>query len=428
MFHATVRRIRASAVRITQKCKSKDCVLNMSPRGHRCLSTSPCLFGKVLPRIKPRVVHEIAGLEPITYADRMHFVPGLAKPKFPEWDRGWKEPNHYQSPKLEDMPLHKDKPCYIFNQRTNVLEGVRQALWLSKSVIIKGLPAQIVQLPEDPANQIENQDERVQNVIKYSRMWDTTGHRPPRDRFCPSLLHNLLHLCGGLQVTHPELGKRILADKYSLAATWRRGEDVFQVRGQNGLLLNSMTPLPMVAGEEQIQSTVDQALETFYPIAPTIDLQCTRVYQEKNDTGFRENYPFPHAHTLFLMEVGNTPKLLPEQLRAKMVMFTFGNALARAQALYGKEPRVLEKPIVVQSVATNGRLFQFVVFQLNTTDLQSDSGVKNLAWVDEDQPLYEFVKIRPLIKKKVVQVPAGLSGYQPNTFKKFLGLYLHGAV
>lgn len=59
---------------------------------------------------------------------------------------------------------------------------------------------------------------------------------------------------------------------------------------------------------------------------------------------------------------------------------------------------------MVQSVATNGRLFQFVVFQLNTTDLQSDSGVKNLAWVDEDQPLYEFAKVKPLIKKKVVQV------------------------
>lgn len=60
---------------------------------------------------------------------------------------------------------------------------------------------------------------------------------------------------------------------------------MFQVRGQNGLLLNSMTPVPVLAGEEQIQSTADQALETFYPIAPTIDLQCTHVYQEKNDTG-----------------------------------------------------------------------------------------------------------------------------------------------
>lgn len=65
---------------------------------------------------------------------------------------------------------------------------------------------------------------------------------------------------------------------------------------------------------------------------------------------------------------------------------------------------MLEKPIVVQGVATNGRVFQFVVFQLNSTDLESDAGVKNLVWLDADRPLYDFAKVRPLIKKKVVKV------------------------
>lgn len=123
MFNATVQSVRTSTPKITQK---SDClnVLNISAYGYRSLSTSSCLNGKVVPRKKPRVVHEIAGLEPITYADRMHYVPGLAKPTFPEWNSGWKEPRYYKSPKQEDMTLHKDKPCYIFNQRTNVLEGI----------------------------------------------------------------------------------------------------------------------------------------------------------------------------------------------------------------------------------------------------------------------------------------------------------------
>lgn len=88
-----------------------------------------------------------------------------------------------------------------------------------------------------------------------------------------------------------------------------------------------------------------------------------------------------------------------------------------------KEPRVLEKPIVVQSVATNGRLFQFVVFQLNTTDLQSDSGVKNLVWVDEDQPLYGFAKVWPFIKKKVVKVK---SRVRSDTFTLSIKIALYG--
>ncbi|KAK6302538.1 hypothetical protein J4Q44_G00268930 [Coregonus suidteri] len=298
-----------------------------------------------------------------------------------------------------------------------------------KSKLTKGLPDKVLSLSENAANQIENQDERVQNAIRHARFWDTTEERPPREKFCVALLRSLIHLCGSLQVSHPGLGRRIMAEKYSLAATWSRGEDLFQVRGQNGLLLNSMAPLPVLAGKEEVQSTADHVLETFYPISPTIDLQSVQVYEELNHTGFKEDYPYPHAHTLFLLEAGDTPvTLLPEQLRAKMIMFAFGNALARAQTLHGTKPGVLEKPIVVQSVATNGRMFQYVVFQLNTTDLQADEGVKNQVWVEDDQLLYDFAKVRPLIKKRVVQIPPGLSGYKPETFQKFLSLYLHGAV
>ncbi|XP_066508300.1 large ribosomal subunit protein mL37-like [Hoplias malabaricus] len=393
---------------------------------HRSLCLSAALCARP-PRPKPREVPHISGLPRISYAERMHYVPGLAKPELQQWERGWKDPNHNTSPPPEHMELYRDKPCYIYNQRTNPLEGVRQALWLTKAKLVSGLPDQILSLAEDPANQIKDQDERVQNAIRHARLWDTTESQPSRERFCPSLLYNLLHLCGGLQVTHPALSRRILAYKYILAASWSRGEDLFQIRGQNGLLLNSMTPLPAMAGPEEIQSTAEHVLETFYPISPTIDLQSTNVYQLKNSTGFRDDYPYPHAHTLYVMEAGNTPRLLPEQLRAKMIMFSFGNALARARALYGNECGVLEKPIVVQSVATNGHLFQFVVFQLNTMSLEEDIGVKNLAWVDADQPLYDFARVQPLIKKKVVQIPAGLSGYQPETFKKFLALYLNGA-
>lgn len=39
--------------------------------------------------------------------------------------------------------------------------------------------------------------------------------------------------------------------------------------------------------------------------------------------------------------------------------------------------RVLDHPITVQAVGTNGRVFHFVVFQLNTTDLSGDEGIKN---------------------------------------------------
>ncbi|TKS80393.1 39S ribosomal protein L37, mitochondrial [Collichthys lucidus] len=401
------------------------------PQARRHFSVSRCLTAKVPPPRTPRERVHIPGLERVTYGERMHYVPGLTKPVHPPWEKDYKDPRHYKSPPAHEMRLYKEKPCYVYNQRTSALEGVRQALWLTKTKMISGLPPQLLSLAENPANQIPDQDERVQNAIKHARFWDTTQLRPGKVKYSNTLLLNLLHLCAALQPSHPVIGRRILAEKYSLAATWKRGKDLFQIRGQNGLLHNCMDPLPEVSGKQEVSDTVDHIVETFYPVSPTIDLQKVHVYKEDvNCLGFRDDYPYPHAHTLFFLEDADANcKLRPEQFRAKMVMFAFGNALARAHKLYGTQPQhVLDRPVTVQAVGSNGRIFQFLVFQLNTTDLSEDDGIKNQVWLDENVELYDFAKVRPLIKKKQVKVPAGLAGYKPETFTKFLALYLHGAV
>ncbi|KAK7944360.1 hypothetical protein WMY93_000088 [Mugilogobius chulae] len=395
----------------------------------RHFSLQRCLGARPSPRKPPRERVDIPGLEKITYADRMHYVPGLAKPENPPWERDYKDPHHYYSPKISDMPLFKEQPCYLFHQKTNAMEGVQQALWLTKTKLIDGLPPRLLSLAEDPANQIPDQDERVKNAIKHARFWDTTEPRPVQQRYSKVLLQNLLHLCASLQPSHPALGRRILSENYSLAATWKRGQDLFQIRGMNGLLYTSMDPLPVLLEPQDVEETKEHVLETFYPVSPTIDLQQVNVYHhEKNSTGFQEGYPYPHAHTLFFHDQkSKLCTLRPEQFRAKMLMFTFGNALARAN-LHTEPQSLLERPVVVQAVGTNGRYFHFLVFQLNTTDLSEDSGVKNLVWMEKDLELYEYAKVRPLIKKKQVQVPAGLAGYNPQTFHRFLSLYLNGAV
>lgn len=53
-------------------------------------------------------------------------------------------------------------------------------------------------------------------------------------------------------------------------------------------------------------------------------------------SGFTADYAYPHPHTLYFLEGGDDScKLQPEQVRAKMLMFAFGNALACSRKLYG---------------------------------------------------------------------------------------------
>ncbi|XP_027554809.1 39S ribosomal protein L37, mitochondrial [Neopelma chrysocephalum] len=327
-------------------------------------------------------------LDTITCAGRQHHIPGLAWPRFPPWDRCWHDPWHSRGPRYEEMPLYKERGCYICHQRVRMLEGVRQAQWLTKTKLVEGLPLSVQSILDNPAHGLQEHEEQVKDAISHSRFWDTTEVAPKRDRFWK----------------YPALSKRMLARNYRIAATWERESILLQVRGLNGILMNSMAPIPPVASKEEILATKEHVLETFHPILPTIDLQEVNVYKELNDTGFRDGYPYSHPHTLFFLEsaIICPDRFRPEQLRAKMLMFAFGNALAKAKVLYGNDPKVLEQPIVVQSIGTDGQLFQFMVFQLNTTDLVSSDGIKNLVWIDSDQKLYETAQCVPKIKKRVV--------------------------
>lgn len=60
---------------------------------------------------------------------------------------------------------------------------MRQALWLTKTKLIPNLPPQLLSLADNPANQIQDQDERVQNAIKHARFWDTTVARPDKLKY-----------------------------------------------------------------------------------------------------------------------------------------------------------------------------------------------------------------------------------------------------
>uniref|UniRef100_A0A8C0CS87 Large ribosomal subunit protein mL37 n=1 Tax=Balaenoptera musculus TaxID=9771 RepID=A0A8C0CS87_BALMU len=377
----------------------------------------------------PDRVYEIPGLEPITYAGKMHFMPGLARPVFPPWDPGWTPPKFRRLPPLHEHPLYKDQACYVFHQRCRLLEGVKQALWLTKTKLIEGLPEKVLSLADDPRNHIENQDECVLNVIFHARLWHSTEDIPKRETYCPVIVDSLIQLCKSRSQASFS-GQTDLCPNNTLSTTWNRGSTLIQVHGSSGAQLNAKDPLPPIASREEVEATKNHVLETFYPISPTVGLQECNVYDVNDDTGFREGYPYPYPHTLYLLESANLRphRFQPDQLRAKMILFAFGNALAQARLLYGNDTKVLEQPVVVQSVGTDGRVFQFLVLQLNTTDLASDEGVKNLVWLDSDQLLYAHFWCLPVVRRKAVVEPVGPTGFQPETFRKFLALYLHGAV
>lgn len=65
------------------------------------------------------------------------------------------------------------------------------------------------------------------------------------------------------------------------------------------------------------------------------------------------------------------------QFESRNFLKAFTVAASRAQSIYGEKVKNLPKPIVVQSIQTDGKTFHFGIFQLRTLDLNGIDGVKN---------------------------------------------------
>lgn len=98
----------------------------------------------------------------------------------------------------------------------------------------------------------------------------------------------------------------------------------------------------------------------------------------------RKEISSSHPHTVLTYfdktVIGNIhgSKISSTQFYGRTMLKAFVVAAARAKQLYGDSINdALQKPVIVQCVQTDGRVFHFGVFQLNTLNLNSNSSLKN---------------------------------------------------
>lgn len=82
----------------------------------------------------------------------------------------------------------------------------------------------------------------------------------------------------------------------------------------------------------------------------------------------------------------------------------------------------LPKPISTQCLLTDGEVFHFGFFQLNTLQMDQEDGVKNLAWFDVDNKLFNKI-----IPKRAMLRNTKYEDYDPEVFKKMVAMYTYGS-
>lgn len=70
----------------------------------------------------PPVREQVPELDVVTYEGKLHYVPWLAKPRHEKWERGWHD-RRLDGPRLDGLPAYNERPCFVCQQLTRLLEG-----------------------------------------------------------------------------------------------------------------------------------------------------------------------------------------------------------------------------------------------------------------------------------------------------------------
>ncbi|XP_021942029.1 39S ribosomal protein L37, mitochondrial isoform X2 [Zootermopsis nevadensis] len=340
-------------------------------------------------------------------------------------------------------PLYHERICHMYRDHNVLLKGLDQGKILTKTVEIKtGLPVEIENLLG--VHCLPDQDILVQRCILKSHVFDAMQVKLPKIRdpqrpawnfprgygitdkrrtnlLSPKLIQLCEFACGNS--TDAVLGRAVVQDE-TVFVPFEKDGDLIQLELTVNFMLNSAAPLPLYADADEVQGTQDIPLPDLYPIKHTITLEKENIYQIRNVFPVLKGSKFPYIHTAIFhcneTEVKNiyeTP-VTEEQVQGRTLLKSFAVAAAHAQQRFGVNVKDLPEPITVQCVQTDGRLFHFAVFQLNTLDLDGTEGKKNIFWMLPRIPLFTscmYVKGRPL-----------LEGYNSEVFSRLLAFCSNG--
>jgi len=209
-----------------------------------------------------------------------------------------------------------------------------------------------------------------------------------------SLMQNFYRAVACLYASkYPHLLELCIGDQPFITNVWERYGSKVTVHGSQASFLMAKTPLPRFYDQMIIEESANAELDSTYPNSPFFDLAETNEdLPEVYLSGFKGTPPFPHLHTMVLIDIFSWPG---DQIIQKALMYLFTHLTTdltqRQDKKYGD---LLEEPVVAQAIVTNGKRFHFIWYQLNTLDLKDDGGVKNLAYIESPPWLYRKIKTK----------------------------------
>ncbi|KAF7231824.1 hypothetical protein EG68_08570 [Paragonimus skrjabini miyazakii] len=333
-------------------------------------------------------------------------------------------------PHANDPRYHPTaEPSLMYSNRRRFTKGLEQASLLTNTVVLSGFPSVLANLSTkihsyilgpglsetDRLTQAGRSDLRaaVGRAVLHAHVWHTDETKLPR-RFCPELpiwkhkaefgihpqqatrylFQNLFRILERQVPNFSELSNESASSEFSeMPSRWTSRDRFLETyyhfgnpgrrigfAEQHDLVIHGRDPLPaFVPDPVQVHELClanPPPVTCLGPMSPLIDFQSTRYYREDS--------------------TDEADPVRPEQRQAAAVMHCFASAIAHAYSRGLREGHLLETPICLHAICSDGVYFDFVHFQLNTlqfpdpaTQLNDANAVRNLAWVDGNHRLFD---------------------------------------
>ncbi|XP_015593654.1 39S ribosomal protein L37, mitochondrial [Cephus cinctus] len=330
-------------------------------------------------------------------------------------------------------PDWHDRICLTFGDTELLVEGTSQAQLLLKTILFQNeLPERIENLAKDQSKEV---NDLVVRAIRTSNIFDAHQEllpkkkdpaRPayvfPRElgltdlRKTNNLTQKFLRLCDLLSDSTVFKNRNIIHDS-RVSVPFEKDEDLYQFTSKMETMLTSTLPLQPLKSKNDL---IDRELPNMFPMHHSVGLNRSNIYQIQDLYPVDAKSNWLNAHTIFIcydVDIKNVTELpvTQDQIISRAIVKAFATAASCAKQRFGTSVKELPEPVTVQCVQSNGKWFQFLVYQLNTLNLDGTEGIRNFCWTTSQIDLFDEAGYnigRPVLK-----------GYNPEVFKKIYAFY-----
>ncbi|KAF6025449.1 MRPL37 [Bugula neritina] len=360
---------------------------------------------------------------------------------FPTKKKVWippDDPRFMFPPRPEDDPDWKPTKVYSCDNSVKLWEGLRQAQLLTNTLVQHQLPADILARSAELAH--PDQDHMMQRIIMQANLWDTSREKLPRrkkpedisvwnykaeygipqSRIVDVLLRSMIQKCNQLLALKEadSVFSRYLIERHRLHTQYTFDNLPIHLTSRSNYLLTSTKPLERFASVNEVKETAGSHINNIFPVSSLVDLVKTNIYKSENCVGYLSDFKYKHHHTLFLEY--DTDWTMDIR-HANAILMSYAHCLEMARMQHA-ETTLINNPICVQTIHTDGISFGYTCFQLNTTisNTQAEelgySTRRNIAWVDDDLLFAKNIPRRSMLRDTTY------TNYNPHVMQKVLGM------